>query len=1056
MKMWKNRRFLSVAIVVVCAGFVNADSNGAAPMEFEGRLEFYKHLPVGITAGTAEYPNLVRIETVCFDKRYANAWGATAHIGWLPVKEATWRLTVQLLDKEGNVLRHSRDEPTAFTCKAGTPGQTGMLYADLDLDSMHDQGRRHAARFRVRLVPLEEHVADEDTHTIEVEVLDQESREPISNAIVVVSSSYLKDTFWRRGKTLCVTDSQGRCRVKLARDGLALIEVSAQKQDYCTIAKSWSNSGSWPLGRAPMVNLPQRHVLEMVHASALGGIVQDTEGNAIAGADVHISIYSEEPSGRSNVNRGVRTDAEGRWRIDGITGDVERFTLQVRHPDYGGDNGRNRQISGDALINARALKLIETLEKGLTITGHVLDEMGQPVADATVMLAQQSYNAMYSLTDTSGAFRLACSSDRSVYRELPSLIIEASGYAPTRQNIDIKPNSKTLEFRLKRGRNVVCHVVDTNGQPVSGAWTVVEPLSNYRDYSVWLEDTSDWGEFQIPDAPQNDMKLTVGKEGYIAIRDHIVTASENEVIVTMKRAMCIHGTVTDAETGKPIPNFEIAAVSTTGGRTNTGSPVAFVEGRYEISFDEAQPETGQLKAFAVGYEPATSREVKIDEGDYAINFKLARSASFDQATAGRPREQISPAGPRRITGMVRDEYGKPVPNAVVVTYPQAGETVTNAKGAFTLKLREPGATFSPQREEITYLVVRQKERNLAAALTFDTSADTVDVTLTPGAILSGKIVDVEGKGIGSAQLSLTFWITNIGYGRREAVEIDEAGHYEIRAIPAGQRYSVNASAEGYGERYVQVNTNDVVNQRLEVEPLVLAVANLSASGIVVDDLDQPIAGIRIYAYGNGQPSRETFADTEGRFTIENVCPGRINIQANSKGDSVPRFHGDAQAEGGATNIKIIVYQMDEHGRRVPSRPPSLAGKTLPDLKELGIEISPDDIEGKRILVCFLDFEQRPSRQCMTQLVKQAEQLNNKGVTIIAVQASKMDQEALNEWVKKYNVPFSVGMVQGDAEKTCFNWGVQSLPWLILIDSRHIVSSEGFGISELDGKIKAVE
>jgi hypothetical protein len=1055
MKMWKNRRFLSVAIVAVCAGFVNADSDGAVPIKFEGRFGLYEPLTVGIAADTADHPELVRIETVCFDTRYANAWGATARVGWLPVKETTWRLTIELLDKEGNVLRHSRDEPTVFTCKADTPGQSDMQYADLDLDAMHDQERRHAARFRVLLVPSEERVTDEDTHTLEVEVLDQESREPIGNAAVVVSSSYIKDTFWRRYKTLCVTDSQGRCRAKLTRDGLTLIGVSAQKQDYCTIAKSWSNSGSSPLGRAPIVNLPQRHVLEMVRSSALGGIVQDTQGNAIAGAEVHLDVHSEEPSGTIYVNRAVRTDAEGHWHMDGIPGEAERITLRVRHPDYGGDNGLNRHISGDALVNARAFKHVVTLGKGITITGRVLDNQGRSIARATVMLAQQSYNAIYSLTDTSGAFRLVCSSDPSNYPEAPVIIVEAPGYVPVQQSFTLQNNPKPIEFRLQRGRSITCRVVDTKDQPVVGAWTVVEPLEGNRDYSVWLEDTDERGEFQIPNAPQNDMKLTVGKEGYIAIRDRVVTASEDEVIVTMKRALHVHGTVTDAKTGKPIPNFEIAAVYTTGGRTNTSSPVAFAEGTYEVSFDEAQPETGQLKVFAVGYEPDTSQEIKVDEGNHAINFKLARSASFDEATAGRPREQVSPTRPRRITGMVRDEHGKPVPDAIVVTYPQTGiETVTDAKGTFTIKLRgTQGSMGTMQPEEITYLHVRQKERNLAAAVVLDTSADTVDVTLAPGAILSGKVIDVEGKGIPIAQLSLTFWTSSIGYGSREAAKIDESGRYEIRAIPTGQKYSVNASAEGYGERYVQVNTGGAENQRLEVEPLVLSVANLSAYGIVVDDLDRPVSGIRIYAYGNGQPSRETFTDTKGRFTIEKVCPGPLNIQANSKGGSARRFHGQAQAEGDATNLKIVVYEMDERGRRVPRQPPSLVGKSLPDLKELGIEISPDDIEGKRILVCFWDMEQRPSRQCMTQLAEQAEQLKNKNVTVIAVQTSNIDQEALNQWIKKYNIPFSVGMVQGDADKTRLNWGIQSLPWLILTDRNHIVVSEGFQLGDLGNKLE---
>jgi hypothetical protein len=69
-----------------------------------------------------------------------------------------------------------------------------------------------------------------------------------------------------------------------------------------------------------------------------------------------------------------------------------------------------------------------------------------------------------------------------------------------------------------------------------------------------------------------------------------------------------------------------------------------------------------------------------------------------------------------------------------------------------------------------------------------------------------------------------------------------------------------------------------------------------------------------------------------------------------------------------------------------------------------------------------------------------------------VQASKTEQEALNQWVKKNNVPFSVGIVQGDVEKARFNWGVKSLPWLILADSKHIVRAEGFGLDELEKKI----
>ena len=91
-----------------------------------------------------------------------------------------------------------------------------------------------------------------------------------------------------------------------------------------------------------------------------------------------------------------------------------------------------------------------------------------------------------------------------------------------------------------------------------------------------------------------------------------------------------------------------------------------------------------------------------------------------------------------------------------------------------------------------------------------------------------------------------------------------------------------------------------------------------------------------------------------------------------------------------------------------------------------------------------------------RLAKQAEQLKQKGVSVVAVQVSKVDENSLNEWAKKYNIPFAVGMVRGHAEKTKFTWGVRSLPWLILTDPEHIVRSNGFSLAELNEKINSAQ
>ena len=133
----------------------------------------------------------------------------------------------------------------------------------------------------------------------------------------------------------------------------------------------------------------------------------------------------------------------------------------------------------------------------------------------------------------------------------------------------------------------------------------------------------------------------------------------------------------------------------------------------------------------------------------------------------------------------------------------------------------------------------------------------------------------------------------------------------------------------------------------------------------------------------------------------------------------------------------------------------LPGEALPNFDGIKINFAAENSKGEMILACFWDMNQRPSRNCIMRLAKQAEQLKQTGVTVVAVQASKVDENALNEWVKENNIPFPVGMVQGNVEKSRFAWGVRSLPWLILTDRKHVIQSEGFGINDLNEKIGGI-
>lgn len=134
-------------------------------------------------------------------------------------------------------------------------------------------------------------------------------------------------------------------------------------------------------------------------------------------------------------------------------------------------------------------------------------------------------------------------------------------------------------------------------------------------------------------------------------------------------------------------------------------------------------------------------------------------------------------------------------------------------------------------------------------------------------------------------------------------------------------------------------------------------------------------------------------------------------------------------------------------------PVSLVGKRLPSLEQIGAKLNPAELEDKRILVCFWDMNQRPSRHMMRELAKRAEKLKEKGVAVVCVQASKVERGKLDEWAKENKIPFEVGMIEGDAKQVSFKWGVKSLPWLILTDEKHVVQGEGLSIRGVDERFK---
>ena len=190
------------------------------------------------------------------------------------------------------------------------------------------------------------------------------------------------------------------------------------------------------------------------------------------------------------------------------------------------------------------------------------------------------------------------------------------------------------------------------------------------------------------------------------------------------------------------------------------------------------------------------------------------------------------------------------------------------------------------------------------------------------------------------------------------------------------------------------------------------------------------------------PESQKAADASFFLGYCYILQNKFELAAEAFENLVKSYPQSSYANRARINIDII---KDEFG--------NLTAKPLPIFEDIDIVFSPEKYPGKSILLCFWDMQQRPSRHYITELAKRAGELSKENVIILAVQVPNVDEKNLQQWTKENHIPFPIGMITGDEEKVRSNWHIQSLPWLILTNGEHVVQAEGFGLAEIDEKIK---
>jgi len=527
----------------------------------------------------------------------------------------------------------------------------------------------------------------------------------------------------------------------------------------------------------------------------------------------------------------------------------------------------------------------------------------------------------------------------------------------------------------------------------------------------------------------------------------------------------------------------------TQGRPIAGAKVTTYEMRSDgIAGNMLLRQAGEVKTAEDGAfiftKPKLEKGIYIDCYIVAIKQNLALGwAEWDLRKDLESNIQLQE--PERLEGVIVDKASKPVAGAEVRANLFRKIETTDGKEKrewlpgippfqelITQTNRQGRFLFSnlPADLEVDLLI---KAEGKATIFTYQSEKSEpafkagqmdIRVVLPDEARIEGQIVDPDtGQGIAGVKFAVVFTSSGVFFYRFVCTTDDNGqfsigglqnSEYLIRGRRRNSLLPTYVNAKSGQTQKVTVGANKLYYGRILFE---------DGSPVVIKPEPWSGAKTRIQVEGKGTIRNITVGDLDdkGYFEIYLSREQYQQLQSGKAWFEVTVPYTDKKAYMGEDVFAYDLLATDKTKAGVAwiarpnSEPGSVVGRLLFEMKVFNIDLSHTSTQGKIVLACFFDMQHGPSRYFLRELARQAQQIKQKGVTVVAIQASKIDENALNKWLKNDNIPFAVGMVRGHAERTKFDWGVQALPWLILADRNRVISAEGFGLGELYEKIEAV-
>ncbi len=449
-------------------------------------------------------------------------------------------------------------------------------------------------------------------------VVDRDSGTPIEKAKIDVhlSSSDKK----------METGADGHATLPLPEKAAGYFYVEIQRDGYVNKLIQWREGDKDPI--------PATYTLKMEHGTPIGGKVVDDAGAPIAGAGVVITLRNPTPADGNYAHErfdisyeDAKSGDDGTWTYAGAPAEFDSVELGAW--DYHHASGDFYQFKKFSASQARDGSIALVIPRGVPIEGVVTGADDKPLAGASVNYGGDMASNKMPLqkTDSEGKFEYAAKpGDRVV------LTVEAKGYAPELTSFTMGEEKKDVSIPLSASKPMFGRILGPDEEPIPNAWVYPDTWRGFRSLETRIRADKD-GKFNWKDAPLDEVQCDVDatSEGYV--RETVkLTASDDEIVVHLRKALHVTGTVVDEETGQPVDTFRVvrgidwrSGQPITWERRNTDKPDH--NGKFDYLEAWARPGFA-VRIEADGYLPEERSGFTIEDGQISLEIKLKKAPNI--------------------------------------------------------------------------------------------------------------------------------------------------------------------------------------------------------------------------------------------------------------------------------------------------------------------------------------------------------------------------------------------------------------------------------------------